>query len=522
MLVILLCISTCSYARLIYVDSDAPGNNNGTSWENAYKYLQDALSESIAGDEILLAEGIYCPDENTANPNGTGSRGAYFQIKQGIKLFGGFAGLDNQNPDLRNIDIYKSILSGDLNGDDGANFTNRSDNARVILRCNNCTPDTKIDGVVITAAYETGWHGGGLWNEHSSPTINRCVFIDNASGYGGGITNRSECSPVITHCLFIGNKSYIHGAGIDNVWGSSPLVQNCVFILNTASSHGGAISNDQSCNPTVINSTIFGNTTGGSGGGIINIANSNPKIFNTIIWGNSDSNGSGFSSQFSGGNTNLISYSCIQGWNLAKGGIGNMDNDPLLDLTNYHLLLESPCINAGDPAYLFNDQDYDIDEEYRVLNDRIDIGADEVFMGPFEALTMKTKAILSQKGKASDALNNARDQEAELMDIIQGLLSSDMTPQEKKKISRYKIEVQKAIIQERMARLFLLRSMNLLTEGIEDLDTNDGGSDSDTSVSTALDDLRQDIELQMADTNFDGKVDMNDFILISKYWFKKY
>ena len=46
-------------ARIIYVDADANGLNNGSSWANAYKYLQDALSEICSGgkaEEMRVAE----------------------------------------------------------------------------------------------------------------------------------------------------------------------------------------------------------------------------------------------------------------------------------------------------------------------------------------------------------------------------------------------------------------------------------------------------------------------------------
>jgi PKD repeat protein len=93
------------------------------------------------------------------------------------------------------------------------------------------------------------------------------------------------------------------------------------------------------------------------------------------------------------------SYCCIQNW--SGGGTGNIDADPCFVEAghwdpngtpgnksddfwvdgDYHLLPLSPCIDAGDPNYPDDPNKRDIDGEARIINGRIDIGADEYSFG---------------------------------------------------------------------------------------------------------------------------------------------
>ena len=61
---LLFLIPSNSFTQTIYVDVDASGSNDGSSWTNAYIYLQDALDVAVSGNDIWVAKGTYYPDED--------------------------------------------------------------------------------------------------------------------------------------------------------------------------------------------------------------------------------------------------------------------------------------------------------------------------------------------------------------------------------------------------------------------------------------------------------------------------
>src|SRR4030065_1475523 len=82
-----LCIST--FGKTIYVDDDAAGANDGSSWENAYNFLQDALADANSAEkpvEIRVAQGIYKPNQGLVAIPEFDWRTTTFQLINGVAL----------------------------------------------------------------------------------------------------------------------------------------------------------------------------------------------------------------------------------------------------------------------------------------------------------------------------------------------------------------------------------------------------------------------------------------------------
>ena len=66
LMLIMMLFCPFAYSKIFYVDDDAVGTIDGSSWQNAYTFLQDALAEAKITNkpvEIHVAQGIYKPDQ---------------------------------------------------------------------------------------------------------------------------------------------------------------------------------------------------------------------------------------------------------------------------------------------------------------------------------------------------------------------------------------------------------------------------------------------------------------------------
>ncbi|MHC4313351.1 MAG: right-handed parallel beta-helix repeat-containing protein [Planctomycetota bacterium] len=352
--------------QTLYVDMDAPQFGDGTSWATAFKCLQDALLfNAIPPAEIRVAEGIYKPWENTYTLEPP-SREHTFWLRNGVTIKGGYAGLGQPNPNARDISLYETILSGDMNGDDEPNFVNNGDNSRHVVTGNSVDATAILDGFTITGGfadgsdgswplvnngagmynedgcptvsnctfsrnssvihdYEYGGKGAGMYNLRSNPTVQNCTFIGNSTdGEGGGICNEHS-SPNVTGCVFSNNE----GSGMTFAIGSHGMVTGCSFVNNTAG-YGGGIDCEFSSSPVISDCTFTGNVASYDGGGLRCYANCSPEVSNCTFTSNTAEIQHGGGMIIRDGNPNLTGCTFNNNTATQGGGIYTYKSNSLL------------------------------------------------------------------------------------------------------------------------------------------------------------------------------------------------
>ncbi|MES2778144.1 MAG: right-handed parallel beta-helix repeat-containing protein [Bacteroidota bacterium] len=382
-------------AIFIFVKPTGNDASTGNSWANAFKTLTKALTTAAANDQIWLAAGTYKPTTTT-------DRTLFFSLKNGVSVYGGFAGTETLLSQ-RNFTVNVTICSGDI-----GIVNDSTDNSYHVFYHTSINNTAILDGVTITRGTANGAlaqqkTGAGMSNDGSaSPTIVNCIFSANAAFTNAGAIYNFQSSPIFTDCQFTGNTAGNAGGVIFNNNTAHPTLSRCRFAGNSADI-GGAIYNSATCSPDFTDCTFSGNTAdSGSGGAIytagsptiINCtfsgnsslsgggamytqgANAVPVLTNCIIWGNST--GLGF---FSNPPSAVVTYSDIQG---ANPGTGNISIDPLFVAqppiglgTTGNLRLQgcSHAINGG--LNSANTSLDDLDGNTRISSGTIDKGAFE-------------------------------------------------------------------------------------------------------------------------------------------------
>jgi hypothetical protein len=390
----------------LYVNTNATGKGDGSTWADAYTNLGNALHAAYDCSlvtNIKVATGTYKPTKKPFNAGeemtltGVGgipltSRDNTFHIPDGVTIKGGY----NAATGNRDITANVTTLSGDFNGNDivsgsGAtlSITNNTENAYHVVLASAASSGgvgVTIDGFTIkggNANDPTGFlvngnfsyreEGGGIYTYYGTNTLSNNTLSGNNALYGGGIFTEFGTNTLSNNTLS-GNAVTTRGGGIYTYVGKNTLSNNTLS-GNAATATGGGIYTRGSTN-TMINNTLSGNQAG-SGGGIYTRDGTN-TLSNNIFWDNkqgTDNNVVGADYYAFGTNGNTFKNNLLQlassnypvsatgNSAIGKDATGNIfAQDPLFvnaadpdGADNIHrtaddglrLQASSPCINTG-------------------------------------------------------------------------------------------------------------------------------------------------------------------------------
>lgn len=405
-------------ATVWYVDHQASGENDGSSWDNAFNDLAEALDNAEAGAEVWVAAGLYTP----ANASSS------FNLGTGVALYGGFNGTEDER-DARNWTANQTILSGDVDGNDLAEIPTLpnqivGDNAGPILVANAAGPETRVDGFTVTAGTAANGAGMRLTNgtvmvlenidflgnfagsnnegildiDNASPRLNQVRFLNNVAQRGGAIRIQgSNSAPVLTRLHFENNRALNNGGALYMPSNEGQAIPSATLInasfLGNQASEGGAITCD-GCLLSIANGLFVGNVATSSGGMMQNVNDGDVTLTNVTVWSNRPTNNFGAIAHFNAsttlhnslfwdnGSNNAIgdfdtavtaSHSLVQfrpGG--ADGNLNGMDpantpqvvrlpNLPGFDFGDLRMLAGSPTIGQGSNALLPADE-FDIND----------------------------------------------------------------------------------------------------------------------------------------------------------------
>ncbi len=394
-----------------------------------YPTIQDAINNSNNGDVIILQPGTYTGTGNrdidflgkaiavrSTDPNDPNivaatiidCNGSYADPHRGFYFHNG----EDANSILDGLTITGGIAYGSGGG----------------IYCEGSSPTIADCIIASNEAYDGG---GGIYLWRSDTTIKDCTISKNSAGYweGGGIFCGPYSNVTIANCTISENSTDLQGGGI-SLWGAKATIYNCTISKNLADWFGGGgISCYDEGNTAITNCTISENSTNwGEGGGIFCEWDSDVTINDSTIIANTASHSvaggiffSGWgesefkinnctivnnSAYYAGGGIFLVQgfyksistiSNCILYYNQAsqgpqiyldlyeetsfsikysniEGGYigeGNIDADPCFaDPCNndYHLLPNSPCIDTGDPNFIPEPNETDLDGKPRLVD----------------------------------------------------------------------------------------------------------------------------------------------------------
>ena len=334
---------TSAAVRLVVHCVDAAGASPATpysTWANAATNIQDAISAALAGEVVVVTNGIYA----------TGGKSTDGVI-------------------TNRVSVDKAIIVQSVNGTAATVIQGAWDpatkNGPGAVRCAWLTNNATLSGFTIFRGATRALSfpltqpmlGGGIWASSTNATLSNCLLVTNiASAQGGGAYQAS-----LNNCMLLANQCSGTGDGGGNQSGDGGgayrcSLKNCVISQNFANNDGGgtawcAVRNSiftqnqiayslgsAAYYGTLVNCTLVNNTYLSSSetyGG----AAANANLTNCIVYGNH---------VLALGSANYTS--CTMRYcdsDPLPSGTGNIDVDPQLLADGVHVAATSPCRGAG-------------------------------------------------------------------------------------------------------------------------------------------------------------------------------
>jgi hypothetical protein len=196
------------------------GNNDGSSWQNAFPTLQDALL--YCADTIKIAEGTYLTTNSRSD--------SIFYLENKKVLIGGYPAFGNPSDDNRNPSVYISRLEGTFSPT--VLTTMRSP----VLKLYHTDSTTIIDGISFSNGYIDPTTGDVpdalLIDFNSNPVIKNCNFLVNpAKGiFKTGVSIHGQSAPTFLNSQFSAYGSYRGGNAISCTENSTLTIRNSFFL----------------------------------------------------------------------------------------------------------------------------------------------------------------------------------------------------------------------------------------------------------------------------------------------------
>lgn len=417
--VFLIVFAINAHGTIRYVTPSGAGALDGTSWANAFPgtSLQAAIDASTVNDEIWVAAGTYYTTTTT-------NRNISFSMRNGVTIYGSFAGTETLLSQRTLTNGLTSILSGEI----GA--VGIADNSYNVIYNQELDNTAIIDGFIVQGGNDNrsptssgNGLGGGMYNHgyntggYCHPIVRNCLFRQNTASWGAGAFNNGfgggNTLPTYINCIFSQNHALIEAGGMDSygVGGTaSPTVINCIFYENTSATNVGAMyawgGNGGNCHPVLINCAFINNTalngyggafiadnldpTGGTSSGSCTVTLQNCIVRNNTATGTGPQfyvRGTGAQVVATYSNIDLTGQSAPHA--ISGAGTGNIDTDPLfLNIASgagvdgnwmtsddgLQLQNLSPSIDTGDNTGVAST---DILSNNRIFNAIVDMGAYE-------------------------------------------------------------------------------------------------------------------------------------------------